>query len=141
MGENIREIEGSIINLNAYATLMHKEITLDFAKDVMKEMIRERNENITVEDILKTISHELNIKTSEIKSKKRHKDIVKARRIAIYLARELTQNSMPKLASVFGMKDHTSVSHAMKNINNTINTDENFRLLIEELKNKVLTKT
>lgn len=140
MGDNIREIESAIINLNAYASLMHQDITLDFAKNVMKEQIKERHENITLEDIIRVISKELNIKPSDIKSKKRSSNIVEARRIGIYLARTLTLNSMPTLASFFSMKDHTAVSHNMKKINELIKENENFRLRIDELQNKILTK-
>ncbi len=140
MGDNIREIESAIINLNAYASLMGQKITFEFAKNVMKEQIKERNANITLEDIISTISKELNIKPSEIKSKKRSKNIVEARRIGIYLARTLTPNSMPALASFFGMKDHTAVSHNMKKINEIIQNDENFKVRIDELKNIIISK-
>lgn len=140
MGDNIREIESAIINLNAYASLMRQEITLDFAKNVMKEQIKEKRNNISLEHIIAIISKELNIKPSEIKSKKRNKNIVEARRIGIYLARTLTPNSMPSLASFFGMKDHTAVSHNMKKIYELIDNNEMFKLKIDELKNKVLAK-
>lgn len=140
MGDNIREIESAIINLNAYASLMRQEITLDFAKNVMREQIKERRENISLEDIIATIAKDLNIKPSEIKSTKRSKNIVEARRIGIYLARTLTPNSMPSLASYFGMKDHTAVSHNIKKINELIQSNESFKLRVEALKNKILTK-
>ena len=140
MGDNIREIESAIINLNAYASLMRQDITLEFAKNVMREQIKERRENISLEDIIQIIAKELNIKPSEIKSTKRSKNIVEARRIGIYLARTLTPNSMPSLASYFGMKDHTAVSHNIKKINELIDTNESFKVKIEDLKNKILTK-
>lgn len=140
MGDNIREIESAIINLNAYASLMRQEITLEFAKNVMKEQIKEKRDNITLEEIIHIISKELNIKPSDIKSKKRSKSIVEARRIGIYLARTLTPNSMPSLASYFGMKDHTAVSHNMKKINELIDKEEHFKLRLEELKHKVLSR-
>ena len=140
MGDNIREIESAIINLNAYASLMGQKITFEFAKNVMKEQIKERNSSISLEDIINVISRELNIKPSEIKSKKRSKNIVEARRIGIYLARTLTPNSMPSLANFFGMKDHTAVSHNMKKINEIIQNDENFKVRVDELKNMILTQ-
>ncbi len=140
MGDNIREIESAIINLNAYASLMGQKITFEFAKNVMKEQIKERNNSISLEDIINVISKELNIKPSEIKSKRRNKNIVEARRIGIYLARTLTPNSMPSLANFFGMKDHTAVSHNMKKINEIIQNDENFKVRVDELKNMILTK-
>jgi chromosomal replication initiator protein len=140
MGDNIREIESAIITLNGYASMMNQTITLDFAKDVMKEQIKEKKESIDLEDIIKVISKELNIKPSDIKSKKRSKNIVEARRIGIYLARTLTPNSMPALAQYFGMKDHTAVSHNMRKINQMLEENENFRLRVEELKNSITTK-
>ena len=140
MGDNIREIESAITNLYAHSKLLSQEITLDFAKNVMKEQIKEKNKNITLEDIIKTISKELNIKPSDIKSKKRNKNIVEARRIGIYLARLLTLNSMPSLASYFDMKDHSAVSYNIKKINELLETNENFKVKVEEIKNRVLSK-
>lgn len=137
MGDNIREIEGAIIKLNAYAGLMNQELTLDFAQNVIKDQLAEKQSNITIDDIVKVISKEMNIKLSDIKSKKRTKDVVAARRTSIYLTRNLTSNSMPQIAVYFGMKDHTAVSHAMKKINELVENDENFKVLLEEFANKI----
>lgn len=141
MGDNIREIEGTIIKLNALSSMLNQEITLDFAQNAIKDQLKEKKENITIDDIVKIVSRELNIKPSDIKSKKRTKAVVNARRTAIYLARNLTPNSMPQIALYFGMKDHTAISHAMKKINEIIDNDENFKVLLEELSNKVNTDT
>ena len=141
MGDNIREIEGTIIKLNALSSMLNQEITLDFAQNAIKDQLKEKKENITIDDIVKIVSRELNIKPSDIKSKKRTKTIVNARRTAIYLARNLTPNSMPQIAMYFGMKDHTAISHAMKKIHEIIDNDENFKVLLEELSNKVHTDT
>ncbi len=137
MGDNIREIEGAIIKLNAYAGLMNQKLTLEFAQNVIKDQLAEKQANISIDDIVKVISKELNIKLSDIKSKKRTKDVVNARRISIYLTRNLTPNSMPQIAVYFGMKDHTAVSHAMKKINELVDNDENFKVLLEEFSNKI----
>jgi len=141
MGYNIREIEGVIIKLNAYAGLMNQKLTLEFAQNVIKDQIAEKQSNISIDDIVRFISKELNVKLSDIKSKKRTKDVVNARRISIYLTRNLTPNSMPQIAVYFGMKDHTAVSHAMKKINEIINNDENFKVLLEEFSSKVNAST
>ena len=141
MGDNIREIEGTIIKLNALSSMLNQEITLDFAQNAIKDQLKEKKENVTIDDIVKIVSRELNIKPSDIKSKKRTKTVVNARRTAIYLARNLTPNSMPQIALYFGMKDHTAISHAMKKINEIIDNDENFKVLLEELSNKVNTDT
>ena len=141
MGDNIREIEGTIIKLNALSSMLNQTITLDFAQNAIKDQLKEKKENITIDSIVKIISRELNIKPSDIKSKKRTKNVVNARRISIYLARNLTPNSMPQIAVYFGMKDHTAISHAMKKINEIIENDENFKVILEELSNKVNTQT
>ena len=141
MGNNIREIEGVIIKLNAYAGLMNQKLTLEFAQNVIKDQLTEKQANVSIDDIVKIVSKELNIKLSDVKSKKRTKEVVNARRISIYLTRNLTPNSMPQIAVYFGMKDHTAVSHAMKKINETIENDENFKVLLEELSNKINTSS
>ena len=141
MGDNIREIEGTIIKLNALSSMLNQEITLDFAQNAIKDQLKEKKENVTIDDIIKIVSKELNIKPSDITSKKRTKNIVSARRTAIYLARNLTPNSMPQIAMYFGMKDHTAISHAMKKIHEIIDNDENFKVLLEELSNKIHTNT
>jgi chromosomal replication initiator protein len=140
MGENIREIESALTTLNGFASITNQKITIEFAKDVMKDIIKEKQENITLEQIIKVIAKELNVKPSDIKSKKRSKNIVEARRIGIYLARKLTPNSMPSLAQYFGMKDHTAVSHNMKKINQLLDENENFKLRVDELEN-IITST
>jgi len=137
MDSNIREIEGVINKLNAYSTLVNQKITLELAKNVLSEQKKEQQKNIQLKDIVNIVANELNIKPSEIKSKSRSRQIVNARRIVIYLARTLTPNSMPALAQYFGMKDHTSVSHAMKKIKEQIEKDADFKLLLEEMKNKI----
>ncbi len=141
MGDNIREIEGTIIKLNALSSMLNQDITLDFAQNAIKDQIKEKKENVTIDDIIKIVSKELNIKPSDIKSKKRTKNIVNARRTAIYLARNLTPNSMPQIAMYFGMKDHTAISHNMKKINEIIENDNNFKTVLEELSNKIYTNT
>ena len=137
MGNNIREIEGAIIKLNAYAGLMNQELTLEFAHNVIKDQLIEKQKNISIEDIVKVISKELNIKLSDITSKKRTRIVVRARRISIYLIRNMTSSSMPQIAVYFNMKDHTAVSHAMKKVNEMVEKDENLKVLLEEFSNKI----
>ena len=135
---NAREIEGILSKLHAYSKLMNQDITLEFTKNVLKEQLKEKRENITIEHIVKFVCKELNVKPSELRSKTRSKNIVYARRVSIFLARSLTQNTMPQLAQYFGMKDHTTISHTMKKISELLKTDENFKVKIEELNNKIL---
>ncbi|SFV54681.1 Chromosomal replication initiator protein DnaA [hydrothermal vent metagenome] len=141
MGNNIREIEGAIIKLNAYSGLMNQELTLEFAQNVIRDQLEEKQKNISIDSIVRMVAKEQNVKLSDIKSKKRTKAVVKARRVSIYLARNLTPNSMPQIALYFGMKDHTTISHAMKKIKEILNEDENFKVVLEELSNKIHSST
>ena len=134
---NVREIEGILSKLHAYSQLMHIEIDLEFTKNVLKDQIAESRAELTLDIITKNVSKDLNIKPSEIRSKGRSKNLVYARRICIYLCRELTQNTMPQLAQYFGMKDHTAISHTLKKINELLENDEDFKVKIEELTNKI----
>ncbi|MCB4745063.1 MAG: chromosomal replication initiator protein DnaA [Sulfurovum sp.] len=141
MGDNIREIESAIIRINAMATMLNQEISLDFAQNAIKDHLKEKRESITIDNIMKVVSHELNVKPSDIRSRKRTSNVVNARRTAIYLARNLTKNSMPQIALYFGMKDHSAISHTMKKIDEIIENDENFKVILEELSNKIYTNT
>jgi len=137
---NVREIEGILSKLHAYSQLMHVDIDLDFTKNVLKDQIKEKKANLTLDAITQSVAKDLNIKPSEIRSKGRSKNLVYARRISIYLCRELTTNTMPQLAQYFGMKDHTAISHTLKKINELMQNDEDFKVKIEELTNKITSK-
>jgi len=134
---NVREIEGILSKLHAYSQLMHVDIDLEFTKNVLKDQLQENRANLTLDTITQSVAKDLNIKPSEIRSKGRSKNLVYARRISIYLCRELTQNTMPQLAQYFGMKDHTAISHTLKKINSLMQDDEDFKVKIEELTNKI----
>ena len=134
---NVREIEGILSKLHAYSQLIHVDIDLEFTKNILRDQIKENRANLTLDIITLNVATNLNIKPSEIRSKSRSKNLVYARRIAIYLCRELTQNTMPQLAQYFGMKDHTAISHTLKKITELIQNDEDFKVKIEELTNKI----
>ena len=134
---NVREIEGILSKLHAYSQLMHVDIDLKFTKNVLKDQVQENRANLTMDIITQSVAKDLNIKPSEIRSKGRSKNLVYARRIAIFICRELTPNTMPQLAQYFGMKDHTAISHTIKRINELIVNDEDFKVKIEELTNKI----
>ncbi len=134
---NVREIEGILSKLHAYSQLMHVDIDLDFTKNVLKDQVAESRAELTLDIITTYVSKDLNIKPSEIRSRGRSKNLVYARRICIYLCRELTQNTMPQLAQYFGMKDHTAISHMLRKIKELLENDEDFKVKIEELTNKI----
>jgi chromosomal replication initiator protein len=120
---------------------MHVDIDLAFTKNALKDQLKEKTMNLSMDSITEFVAKDLNIKPSEIRSKGRSKNLVYARRIAIFICRDLTQNTMPQLAQYFGMKDHTAISHTIKKINELIENDEDFKTKIEELTNKITTST
>jgi chromosomal replication initiator protein len=140
LDNSVREIEGVLIDINARGSLLGHEISLDMVQNLLKEKIKDTKENIKLPDIINIVASELNIKPSDLKSSKRTKAVVNGRRIVIYLARELTHNSMPDIAKFLGMKDHSSISKSISTANKQIEQDENFKLIIENLKNKIINK-
>ena len=136
MGNNIREIEGALITLNSFSTMWDK-ITIENAKIILKDMIVEKKGLITIDDIINTVSKDLNIKPSDIKSKAKNKNIVEARRICIFLSNELTIGNFKAFATYFNLKDHSAISKNLKTINKIIQNDEYLKIKIEELKNKI----
>ena len=136
---SIRAIEGVLIQIRATADLLGQEINLELVQNLLKDQIKEIKDNIKLPDIINIVARELNIKPSDLKVK-RTSSAVTARRIVIFLARELTHNSMPDIAKNLGMKDHSAVSKNITKANELIEKDENFRLLLENLKNKFINK-
>lgn len=111
---NVRELEGALIRLGAFASLTGQELSVEMAQRVFKDIIRNREEKITVEKIQKTISSYFNIKISDLKSRKRTKSLVMPRQIAMYLCREMLKMSFPDIGRIFGGKDHSTVIYACK---------------------------
>lgn len=140
LNNNIREIEGTLIQLNAKARWNNQKITLTLAKQTIEEYLQEKTEEIDIDKIIEVVGRELGIRVDDIKSKSRSKETSKARRIVILLARELTLIPTPKLAQIFSLKDHSSISHTLKRVKTDILKDESLELLIGELKNKILRK-
>ena len=113
---NIRELEGALIRVVAYAKLIGREITVEMVKEVLKDMIREGEKKITIDLIQKRVCEYFDIKLSDMKVKKRSRGIAYPRQIAMYLARQLTDYSLPEIGEYFGGRDHTTVMHAYDKI-------------------------
>jgi len=140
LDSSIREIEGVIIKINASSSLLGQSINLEFVKNLLKDHIKDKKENIKLPDIINVVASELNIKPSDLKSTKRTANVVNARRVTIYLARELTLNSMQDIAKYLGMKDYSSVSKNITKANELIEKDDNFKLIIDNIKSKIINK-
>ncbi|MDT8420918.1 MAG: chromosomal replication initiator protein DnaA [Desulfuromonadales bacterium] len=134
---NVRELEGYLIRIGAYASLTSTPITLDMAKEVLKDILVEQNKEITVETIQKTVANYYHIKTSDIKSSKRLKNLVLPRQISMYISRKLTSSSFPEIGSKFGGKDHSTIIHAIKKIEKKMEEDIQLKATIEKLMNNM----
>ena len=113
---NVRELEGALRKILAYSRFHGKDITIDVVKDALKDLLSVQNRQISVENIQKTVADFFNIKVSDMYSKKRPANIARPRQIAMYLAKELTQKSLPEIGELFGGRDHTTVLHAVRKI-------------------------
>lgn len=134
---NIRELEGALISLLAQATLNKKEITIELAKQMIDKFVKNTKREISIDYIQKVICDYFNMSMESMKSKTRKREIVQARQIAMYFAKNLTKSSLATIGSVIGGKDHATVLHACKTVNNLMDTDKRFKVYIEEIDKKL----
>lgn len=135
---NVRELEGMLIRLGAYASLTGNEITLSMAREVLKDIIVEKNREISVEMIQRFVADYFGIRVSDLKSDKRLKTVVIPRQIAIFLCRELTKASYPEIGDKFGGKDHSTIIHSFKKITKLVSSDSDLKNTVETLKRGLL---
>jgi len=121
---NIRELEGALRSIIAMAQFTGHSITIDFAKDALKDMIAAQDKLVTIENIQKTVAEYFNIRTSDLVSSKRSRTIARPRQIAMTLAKELTNHSLPEIGDAFGGRDHTTVLYATRKIAELKDTDK-----------------
>ena len=114
---NVRELEGALRKILAYSRFNHKEISIQLAREALRDLLSIQNRQISVENIQKTVADYYKIKVADMYSKKRPASIARPRQIAMYLAKELTQKSLPEIGELFGGRDHTTVLHAVRKIN------------------------
>ena len=138
VSSNVRELEGYLIRIGAFASLTSTPINLDMAKNVLKDILVEKNKAISTEQIQKIVAAYYGLKVSELKSAKRHKALVLARQVAMYLTRILTSHSYPDIGQQFGGKDHSTIIHAIKKIDKLIIEDHQLRSTIEDLKKSLI---
>lgn len=113
---NVRELEGALRKILAYTKFHEKDITIDVCKDALRDLLSVQRGQISVENIQKTVADFYKIKVADMYSKRRPSNIARPRQIAMYLAKELTQKSLPEIGSLFGGRDHTTVLHAVRKI-------------------------
>ena len=130
---NIRELEGALIRVVAYAKLTGQDVSVDLAKEVLKDMIIEGEKKITIDLIQKKVSEYFDIKLSDMRAKNRSKAIAYPRQIAMYLTRQLTDFSLPEIGEQFGGRDHTTVIHACGKVEEDMKTKDGVKAMIGRL--------
>ncbi|HXG51886.1 MAG TPA: chromosomal replication initiator protein DnaA [candidate division Zixibacteria bacterium] len=130
---NVRELEGSLTRLGAFASLTKSVITVELAKEVLHNTLKSSHKEITIESIQKTICEYYNIKLGDLKAKRRTKNIAIPRQVAMYLCRKYTETSFPAIGDKFGGRDHSTVIHASKAIEKRLKEDPYMQSTIEKL--------
>ncbi|MEB1808249.1 MAG: chromosomal replication initiator protein DnaA [Bacillaceae bacterium] len=131
---NIRELEGALIRVVAYSSLINQDMNADLAADALKDIIpNSKPKVLTIVDIQKAVGEHYSVKLDDFKAKKRTKSVAFPRQIAMYLSREMTDASLPKIGSEFGGRDHTTVIHAHEKISKLLTTDHELQQKIQDI--------
>lgn len=134
---NIRELEGAIISLIAHSSFNKKDITLDLSKKIVDNYVKNTKREVSIDYIQKVVSDyfQMDVETLQSKTRKRH--IVQARQIAMFFAKKMTKASLASIGSQIGKRDHATVLHACKTVNNLSSTDKQFKKFVEDLNKKL----
>jgi chromosomal replication initiator protein len=128
---NIRELEGSLIRVVAYASMSGRELTLDLAKETLQDLLVVDSPAVTVESIQKLVSNHYNLKVTELKSKNNSQQIAFPRQVAMYLCKRMTESSLPEIGRRFGGKHHSTVIHAIQKIEKKRSSEKDFDRLVD----------
>lgn len=123
---NIRELEGALNRIIAHATLVGREITLETTHEVLRDLLKANDRRVTIEDIQKRVAEYYGIKISDMQSARRSQNVVRPRQVAMYLAKGLTSRSLPEIGRKFGGRDHTTVLHAVRKVEEIRTQDREF---------------
>jgi chromosomal replication initiator protein len=135
--DNVRELEGALISLLAQSTLNKKEITLNLAREMIDKLIKNTKREVSIDYIQKVVCNYFDVPVDSLQSKTRKREIVQARQVAMYFSKNLTKSSLATIGSQIGGKDHATVLHACKTVNNLVETDKQFKNQIEEIEKKL----
>jgi chromosomal replication initiator protein len=138
---NVRELEGALISLLAQSTLNRMEVDINLAKQMMKTFVKSVSKEISIESIQKLVCDFLKIPIDQVKAKTRKREIVQARQISMFFAKEMTKASLKTIGTHFGGRDHSTVIHAVQTVNDLIVTDKEFKHNIEEIKKRISMST
>ncbi|MFO8232879.1 MAG: chromosomal replication initiator protein DnaA [Longimonas sp.] len=134
---NIRELEGALIRLMAHASLHQRDLDLDLAKEVLRDLMQDVQVNLTIEEIQRIVCESLDINEDLIRAKTRKREVVRARQIAMYFCKEVTQHSLKTIGLHFGGRDHSTVIHAVKTVEDQVDTDSQFRDMVDQIGRKI----
>ncbi|MDO6597163.1 chromosomal replication initiator protein DnaA [Oceanihabitans sp. 2_MG-2023] len=134
---NIRELEGAIISLIAQSSFNKKEVTIDLAKQVVEKFVKNTKREVSIDYIQKIVSDYFQMDVDTLQSKTRKRHIVQARQLAMFFAKKFTKASLASIGSQIGKRDHATVLHACKTVNNLSSTDKQFRKYVEDLTKKL----
>lgn len=134
---NVRELEGALISLLAQSSLNKKNITIDLAKEMLDKFVKNTAREISIDYIQKVVCDYFDIPIELMKSKTRKREIVQARQLAMYFSKQLTKNSLANIGIHCGNKDHATVLHACKTVNNLKDTDKQFRAYVSDIEKKL----
>ena len=134
---NIRELEGAIISLIAHSSFNKKDITIDLARTIVENYVKNTKREVSIEYIQKVVSDyfQMDVETLQSKTRKRH--IVQARQLAMFFAKKMTKASLASIGSQIGKRDHATVLHACKTVDNLTLTDKQFKKYVEDLQKKL----
>jgi len=135
--DNIRELEGAYNRVVSFSQLLHEKITIDNAKNILKDIVKDNEQAVAPERIRSTVANHYKIKLSDIDSPKRNAEITLPRQVAMYLCRETTDLSLPKIGKLFGNRHYSTVIHAVEKIESSLKYDEELRENIETIKAKL----
>lgn len=133
---NIRELEGCLNKIVATASLMKMEISISLVKSILDSLYPSKTNEISAENIIKSVANAFGVRITELKSKKRTRNIVMPRQIAMYLIRKLTPLSLPEIGEVFGGMDHTSVLHGIRKVENLLKTSEELAKIVKKIESE-----
>jgi chromosomal replication initiator protein len=131
---NVRELEGALNRVVAHAQLIGRAITLETTQEVLHDLLRANDRRITIDDIQKQVAAHFNIRLADMYSARRARSIARPRQVAMYLAKQLTSRSLPEIGRKFGGRDHTTVMHAVRKVEELRDTDSSFAEDLELLK-------
>ena len=134
---NVRELEGAIISLIAQSSFNKKEVTLDLAKNVVEKFVKNVKREISIEYIQKVVSDYFQLDLDTLQSKTRKRHVVQARQLAMFFAKKFTKSSLANIGSQIGDRDHATVLHACKTVDNLVSTDKQFRKFVDDINKKL----